>query len=1253
MSGIVATVTKNVVQQSPQQSPQQQVKQNAESLYRSSQKRTINPITTALKFQVVDWTSCNYTPDTEDGEADADAVVEEENDENAMPKKRKYIAPKFMIRAYGVNKHGDSVCLHIEDFTPYFFLKVPNNNNNNNNKWTEKNELSKFTSWLKRHKEFYRNAESLLKVDFVNRKDLYGFTDNKEFQFIRLVFRNKTAMFFCKKIFENVADIPLIRTISAQPLNFKVYEGNIDPMLRFTHIQDLLPFGWIMVNKGKYTVNTHKNKNAQTQCQLEARTKWENVIEYKSDTIAPLMVAAFDIEATSEDGSFPNPQRAGDKVIQIGTTVNRIPTKECFLKHMIALCPNMKANGEGICKPIDNTIVESYATEREVLIAWARLIRKLDPDIITGYNIWGFDFKFMYERAAHPLNDCLNEFLFLGRFTTKKSQLEEKKLASSALGQNVFYILDMEGRVQIDLLKVMQRDHKLDSYKLDNVAKIFMKDNKMDLSPKEIFANFKDGSSEKITEIAEYCLKDCVLCNDLMTKLNIVANNGGMANVCHIPLSYLFLRGQGVKIQSLTAYFCRKENILIPVVKKPEMRKENNRGDGEAEISGTDADDSYEGATVLEPKIGMYLDEVIGVLDYESLYPNSIISENISHDSLVVKDSEYDNLPNYNYNDITFDLFGKDAKGNKFKNGERTVRIAESKEKDADGNIKKNVIPRILQMLLKARKDTRAKIKNETDYFKQAVLDGLQLAYKVTANSLYGQLGAPTSAIFLKDLAAATTATGRKMLLTAKDIVEKTYTGAHIIYGDTDSIFINFDKHLLHKFGEERYNAMTNMEKLQETIELGKHSSKYVTSHLKRPQNLQYEKCLFPFCIFSKKRYIGNLYETNIHEYKQKSMGIVLKRRDNAPIVKDIYGGIIDTILNKRDVNSAKNFYYNAVKDLLEGKTPIEKLIISKSLRGDYKNPQGIAHKVLADRMGDRDPGNRPALSDRIPYVYIDLSQDPRFKKARSRKTDKILQGDKIEHPDYIKEHNLKPDYRYYLDHQICKPVNQIFELVMKDPDSIIRKLLIAYDNKMNKQQEITKWFVSPNTDNSTNNITNNSTNNSNNNTDNNSNNNSNNNTNTTLTITEMLEKEAADDDDNCEEDNDINNANNSNKNNSNKNNNKTSQTFGTKTKQITYDDFISPTQDTVLKLTGKCGKTNAQKAKQNKAAEKRKEAEKVREEKLLNKLKKIKETSETTKTKITNPKATKATKATTNATKATKTTKATTKTKTTNPKEI
>ena len=117
------------------------------------------------------------------------------------------------------------------------------------------------------------------------------------------------------------------------------------------------------------------------------------------------------------------------------------------------------------------------------------------------------------------------------------------------------------------------------------------------------------------------------------------------------------------------------------------------------------------------------------------------------------------------------------------------------------------------------------------------------------------------------------------------------------------------------------------------------------------------------------------LYEKNADVCKRKEMGIVLKRRDNAPIVKDIYGGIIDILMKQQNIEMAMAFLHESLQQIVDRKCPMEKLIITKSLRSGYKNPLTIAHKVLADRITSRDPGNKPCSGDRIAFVYIETKK--------------------------------------------------------------------------------------------------------------------------------------------------------------------------------------------------------------------------------------------------------------------------------------
>jgi hypothetical protein len=176
--------------------------------------------------------------------------------------------------------------------------------------------------------------------------------------------------------------------------------------------------------------------------------------------------------------------------------------------------------------------------------------------------------------------------------------------------------------------------------------------------------------------------------------------------------------------------------------------------------------------------------------------------------------------------------------------------------------------------------------------------------------------------------------------------------------------------------------------------------------------------------MFSKKRYAGLMFEENADDYVTKYMGIALKRRDNAPIVKTIFGSAMRKLLMERDVEGATRLVQDSCMDLVNGKVKLGQLTITKSLRADYADASRIAHKALADRMAERDPGSAPASGDRIPYVYI----RPVVGSAKAK-----LQGERIEAPSYIKAHGLVPDYEFYVTNQLQNPISQMFGLLLDE----------------------------------------------------------------------------------------------------------------------------------------------------------------------------------------------------------------------------
>jgi DNA polymerase elongation subunit (family B) len=769
-------------------------------------------------------------------------------------------------------------------------------------------------------------------------------------------------------------------------------------------------------------------------------------------------------------------RQIGDPIIQIGVTVRWSTDMTVNVKRRVFVWGSVEGSAEFI--PCE--------TESDVIGSFVDFLQEENIDVVCGYNTFGFDDKYVYDRAV--INDMK---LQVGR-TPAWGDLLEHKIFELASGKYSVNYMKMPGRLAIDLLLNMRREHNLDSYTLDNVASTFLRDKvvrvegvlihtkttrglsvgnfvkfdvvgntnntyqegkkflvttvfpksfqidvdklfedlseddrnhlewsftKDDIHPADIF-RLHDGNAADRGTVAKYCIQDCDLVLTLMAKLDTFVNARGMADVCFVPFQYLFLRGQGIKIFSRVAYEASKRNQIIST---------------QESFEGNTA---YEGAIVISPKIGMYLDTPIAVLDFNSLYPSSMIGENLSPDTLIC-------VKTYNEDGKLISHEGmKDTKGLEFNEVSYDIKegdVITGKCKclyirpTDDNPLSIGLIPTSLDIMLKKRKEARKKMEDPTvDDAQKSVYNGLQLAYKVVANSIYGQMGSKTSPIRKICVAACTTAVGRRQLLFAKSTVETEF-GAEVVYGDTDSIFIKFSG-----------------KTLVESINLAKESADMITARCRhRAFVIGYEKTFYPFILFCRKRYVGMKYEEDPTKCYRASMGIVLRRRDNAPVVKDVYGGALDILLKDKDVKKAANFVKEMLIRVVRGDFPIDKFAITKQLRDDYKDPTRIAHRVLADRMTTRDPGNAPNVGDRLKFVYIQT-------------TDKRLQGDKIENIEYVKEKKLSIDTMHYVTNQIQNPVAQLFALCInqmddyKEPSVRYSTLYEQYFEKLKDVEEAT-----------------------------------------------------------------------------------------------------------------------------------------------------------------------------------------------------
>ena len=387
---------------------------------------------THLTFNTLDW-------------YEYDEIIKEEdieNKENIKPIKQ------YIIKVFGKTKSGESVYLKIKNFTPHFYISYDQT-------WDDK-KIKLFINHLKTLRQSLQNH--LIEYDVVKRKNFYGFTDKPQL-FIRLIFNNMSEMRECSKLFDKKMTI---YKISTRPFEFKVFESNINPYLRFIHIKDLTSVGWISIDRKKLFLN----EDDETTTKISFDVDWMDINPNNDPNlgIAPFKVCSFDIECLSMDKGFPQANRPEDTICQIGVTFNNYGDIKIYKRYLFNL---------DSCDPIPNCEVKQCKNEKELLIEFTEMIKKEDPDILTGYNIFGFDEKYIYDRCQLNKNRCFDEFSELSKILNINCKFVEKSLSSSALGDNIMRYFDTIGRLQIDLLKVVQRDYKLNSYKLDKVAEHF------------------------------------------------------------------------------------------------------------------------------------------------------------------------------------------------------------------------------------------------------------------------------------------------------------------------------------------------------------------------------------------------------------------------------------------------------------------------------------------------------------------------------------------------------------------------------------------------------------------------------------------------------------------------------------------------------------------------------------------------------------------------------------------------------------
>lgn len=611
---------------------------------------------------------------------------------------------------------------------------------------------------------------------------------------------------------------------------------------------------------------------------IDSKIHYKSIKQSPRETVPQFRMMSFDIEVYTDHIGMPKSYRHDDEIFMIGVTYNYQATQHIIYK-------SNKAPDGG----------ENYVcceTEKDVLVAFANLVREEDPDIIVGFNIFNFDFKYIYERMQlHLLN-----IPDMSRLNNISARFQEFSWQNASYGNNQFIKPSIPGRAVIDVFQYFKRMN-IDRHSLQYISQTFLGEQKNDLSYSDMMKLYKNGV---IGEIGKYCAQDAYLVLRLIDKFDILVDLMERAKILRCKPEDILTRGEQFKVNHQVMFECVRRNMILEPTNFPSWS------------------DPYEGATVYDPKPGVYADCVI--LDYQSLYPSVLIVNNICPSSYV----KTNNIAEDQYNCIQadqdkFHLFRKSPKG---------------------------ILPELLERLLDARASIKQQMKITENEELKRILDKRQNALKIAANSVYGITGAKYSK-YLKHRHCAESISGSGRYYFNKLVDYMTSKGHEVIYGDTDSCIIS--------------NQM---------VETAKQLSAEFSMLLPKPMVLKYEDYYNNIIMLSKKKYImGQKLSDGTLSISYK--GVANARRGYCEYAKKLYEDVVKLMLRGEKIKpeAVAAFLTRRFDELMAGEITIEQLVISKSVKDLSEYKSNVPQKVMAERLIN--DGETIEAGARLEYVFV------------------------------------------------------------------------------------------------------------------------------------------------------------------------------------------------------------------------------------------------------------------------------------------
>lgn len=774
---------------------------------------------------------------------------------------------------------------------------------------------------------------------------------------------------------------------------------------------------------------------------VEPEDKISTIDEYYVDwkTITPLSqdqsvhyfsypsMLCFDIEAYSDvHTKMPERYYAQHVAYMISCVYKRLGSSSL---HKILIV-------YGDVEDIPDTETRRVTSEPELCWELCNVINELDPDIVLGYNNFNFDWPYL--DAKIQMN--LENWKPCGRLSgTEAPKLFKNMWKSSAYSYNYINFLEMPGRINLDLLPIIRRDYALSNYRLETVAKEFLGEHegKEDVSPQEMFRIYerywnayrrvceehqvssweeiwqleKHGCStpelqeyfearHELTRVGSYAVQDSVLPPRIFEAINAWTSHVQMSTVTGVTIMDLSTRGQQIRGLSSIYNIASWEYVL-------DAREA--------------ADIPYKGAYVHPPTPGVH-DNVL-CFDFSSLYPSLIIAYNICYTTFVPPNQDAMIPDDWCH---VFRIQEDDGQVVKYK----FIRVPQEGE-DFPGF--KGILPRLVQQWVQERKEVRKKQKQfSSTELPWIVYEKMQLALKISANSVYGMLGTKKGGkLPLIEAAKCVTKMGVENILWTNSYLEKQYS-ATVVYNDTDSTMVQVP-------GITRENV----------LEWGHFLEKDLNKHYINPLRMEFEKAgrmlslgkkMYAFWLIDMET--GQLLPWNSTNPKPVlHRGTVMVRRDRAQIQRRIFADMLEKILNHRPIEETYESILSTLLALMQRQVNRDDLLMNKAMGSDYKS-ENAEMKLFAEEMVKS--GKPPVAGERLDFLIV----EDRY--GRTKK------GHKMRLPSMFRENveNGEPepvDVHYYLTNVLQGTVDSLFNIGY-------RRDLNALEEKYQQEEDSRFW---------------------------------------------------------------------------------------------------------------------------------------------------------------------------------------------------